>query len=190
MIQLETSVHRWSRSHKLMRLLWMVVWGLFGYSGPRFFSGWRVFLLKRFGAKIGRAPLICGHVRVLMPWNLEIGDCVAISERVDIYNFALVQIGSNTCISQGVWLCTGSHDYRRSDFPLVWRPISVGSSVWLASDVFVHPGVTIADGVVVGARAVVADDLAAWGVYSGNPCVFVKPRTLSSPNLTGSDFRF
>lgn len=180
MMQLEKSQHRWSLSHKLLRMTWFVVWGTLGYYGPRGFSGWRVWLLKLFGAKIGRAPLICSNVRVLMPWNLVIGDSVAIAERVDIYNFALVQIGSNTCLSQGVWLCTGTHDYVQPNFPLIWKPISIGSSVWLASEVFVHPGVTIGDGVVVGARAVVAGKLAAWGVYSGNPCTFIKARSLSS----------
>jgi putative colanic acid biosynthesis acetyltransferase WcaF len=178
MMQLEKSQHRWSLSHKLLRVLWNVVWRTCGYYGPRGFSGWRVWLLKLFGAKIGRAPLICSRVQVLMPWNLTIGDCVALAERVDIYNFAPVAIGSNSCISQGVWLCTGTHDYRQPSFPLMWKPIAIGSSVWLASEVFVHPGVMIGDGVVVGARAVVNTDLSAWGVYSGNPCRFIKRRTL------------
>ena len=179
-MRLESSVHHWSLSHKFKRLLWMSVWCLFGYGGPRFFSSWRVFLLRLFGAKIGKAPLICGRVSVLMPWNLVVGDYVAIAERVDIYNFDRVDIGNNTCISQGVWLCTGSHDYSRPDFPLIWFPISIGSSVWLASDVFVHPGVKVSDGVVVGARSVVTTSLAEWGVYAGNPCRFIKHRTLES----------
>ena len=111
-----------------------------------------------------------------MPWNLEIGDYVAISEEVDIYNFDKVVIGSNTCISQRVWLCTGSHDYHRADFPLIWRPIRIGSSVWIAADVMVQPGVNIEDGVVVGARSVVKTNLSAWCVYTGNPCLMLKTR--------------
>lgn len=178
MMQLESSVQHWPLAHKARRLAWMVVWRLLGFHGPRFLSVWRAFLLRSFGAKIGRAPLICGHVRVLMPWNLVIGDAVAVSEAVNIYNFDRITIGSNSCLSQGVWLCTGSHDYQRPDFPLVWKPISIGSSVWLAADVFVHPGVTIADGAVIGARSVVTRDLTEQGVYAGNPCKFIKPRVV------------
>jgi putative colanic acid biosynthesis acetyltransferase WcaF len=178
MMQLESSVHHWPVSHKAIRLLWLICWGILGAHGPRFLSSWRVFLLRLFGAKIGRAALICSHVRILMPWNLVIGDCVAIAERVDIYNFAMVQIGSNSCISQGVWLCTGTHDYQKNNFPLIWRPITIGESVWLASDVFVHPGVNVGNGVVVGARSVVTTDLPEWGVFSGNPCCYIKPRTV------------
>ncbi len=178
MMQLQSSIYRWSLSHRFIRLLWLVMWRTFGYHGPRGLSWLRVWLLKLFGAKIGRATLICSHVRVLMPWNLTIGDYVAIAERVDIYNFAPVYIGSNSCVSQGVWLCTGTHDYRQPAFPLMWKPIEIGSSVWLASEVFIHPGVTIKDGVVVGARSVVNTDLPAWGVYAGNPCRFIKERKL------------
>lgn len=175
-MRLEHSSHPWPLRLKARRLLWMLVWGLLGRPGPRLFSAWRVFLLRLFGARIGRAPLVCGGVSVLMPWNLEIGDAVAIAERVNLYNFAKISIGSNTCISQGSWLCTGTHDYERTDFPLRWKPIRVGGSVWIAAEAFVHPGVSIEDGVVVGARSVVTTDLAGWSVYAGNPCRLLKTR--------------
>jgi putative colanic acid biosynthesis acetyltransferase WcaF len=175
-MQLERSAHRWPLRHKVRRLAWIVVWGTLGRPGPRFLSAWRVLLLRLFGAKIGRATLICGHVSVLMPWNLEIGEAVAIAEGVNLYNFAKISVGSNSCISQGSWLCTGTHDYLRPDFPLQWKPIRVGSSVWIAAEAFVHPGVSIEDGAVVGARSVVTSDLAAWSVFAGNPCRFVKTR--------------
>lgn len=177
-MELRNSVQRWTMSHRARRFAWMIVWRAFGSPGPRWLSAWRAFLLKLFGARIGEATLICGGVDVLMPWNLTIGNGVAIGEGVNIYNFAEVRIGDDTCISQGVWLCTGTHDYERSSFPLQWRPIRVGASVWIAAEAFIHPGVVIHDGVVVGARSVVAHSLDAWGVYAGNPCRLIKPRTL------------
>ncbi len=111
-----------------------------------------------------------------MPWNLEMGDYVALAEGVDIYNFALVSIGSQTCISQRVWLCTGTHDYRKPSFPLLWRPISVGESVWIAAESFVHPGTKVGAGCVIGARSVVSGELKDWTVYAGNPARAVKSR--------------
>ena len=178
MIELEKSVQKWPFSLKGKRALWNVIWLLFGYPGPRMFSPWRKFLLKLFGAKIGKAPLICGQVKVLMPWNLVIGDFVAIAERVDIYNFAEVIMGNNVCVSQGVWLCTGSHDYIKKDFPLIWSPIVIGDFSWIAAESFIGPGVSVAEGVVVGARSVVTKDIPAWKVSAGNPCRVIKDRKI------------
>ena len=47
---------------------------------------------------------------------------------------------------------------------------------WITAGVFIHPGVKIKEGVVVGAYSVVSKDLKAWSVYSGNPCKFIKSR--------------
>lgn len=175
-MDLQNSRHPWSLGHKLRRATWMVVWAVFGRFGPRALSPMRVFLLRLFGATIGERVLVCPSVKVLMPWNLHIGAFTAIAEGVDIYNFGEVRIGRNTCVSQGVWLCTGSHDYNMPNFPLIWDDIRVGDRVWLAAQSFVAPGVTIGDGAVVGARSVVTRDLEGWSVFAGNPCVLIKPR--------------
>lgn len=177
-MDLKSSRHPWSLGHKVKRATWMFVWGVFGKLGPRFFSRFRIGLLRLFGAQIGRNCLFCGGVRVLMPWNLRIGDFTSISEEVDIYNFGQVCIGSNTVLSRGVWLCTGSHDYGVASFPLIWEDITVGDSVWIAAQSFVGPGVTIGNGAVVGARSVVTRDLPNWSISAGNPCKFIKSRQL------------
>ncbi len=174
-MSLDQSRHAWSLSHKLVRGVWMLVWGVCRH-GPRFLSPFRIALLRLFGARIGREVLVCGGVRVLMPWNLTIADSTAISEGVDIYNFAKVRIGSGTVLSQRVWLCTGSHDYNDPTFPLTWKDISVGDATWVAAESFVAPGVRIGDGVVVAARSVVTRDLEDWAVYGGNPCKRIKSR--------------
>ncbi len=161
---------------KLRRAAWGLTWFSLGYFGPRFLSSWRVFLLRLFGASIGRRVLVCGRVKVLMPWNLAVGDTVAIAERVDIYNFARVEIGASTCISQGVWFCTGTHDYEAAGFPLIWRSIVVGPGVWIGAEAFLHPGVSVGEGAVVGARSVVAAAVEPWTVNGGNPCQLIRNR--------------
>ena len=79
-------------------------------------------------------------------------------------------------VSQGVHLCTGSHDYESENFQLFARPISIGADAWVCSEAFVGPGVSIAAGAVIGARSVVTRDQAAWMVCAGNPCRPIKPR--------------
>lgn len=179
-MQLKFSKHPWSRSHKIKRLAWLFTWYSFGYWGPRFFSPWRIRLLNLFGAKISHTALICSHIKILMPWNLELGDFVAIAEQVNIYNFGKIFIGNNSCLSQGVFLCTGSHDYTKSDFPLVWDDIHIGSSVWIAAEAFIHPGVNIGDGAIIGARAVVTKNMPEWMICAGNPCNPLKNRSIIS----------
>lgn len=117
-------------------------------------------------------------VNILMPWNLRIGDYVAIGREVEIYNYGVVAIGDLSVVSQYSFVCTGSHDYTHPHMPLIWRSITIGSECWLAAGVFVAPGVTIGNGVVVAAKSVVVRDLDVWAVYGGNPAVRIKERVI------------
>ena len=117
----------------LRRALWECVQLPFYPLRPRRLSWMRVALLRMFGAKIGRNVLICGGVRVHVPWNLELGDYAAIGDKVEIYNLAPIRIGAHTTVSQHTYLCASSHDYTRSDFPLYSLPITVGAQAWIAA---------------------------------------------------------
>jgi putative colanic acid biosynthesis acetyltransferase WcaF len=160
----------------LRRALWECVQLPFHPLRPRGLSRMRVALLRMFGAKIGKNVLICGGVRVHVPWNLELGDYAAIGDKVEIYNLAPIRIGAHTTVSQHTYLCASSHDYTRSDFPLYSLPITIGAQAWIAAGAFVAPGVTIGEGSVVGARSVVLRDIPPWTVAAGNPCKLIKPR--------------
>ena len=174
-----SSYRKIGRPRELMRrALWECVQLPFYPMRPRALSGLRVALLRLFGAKIGRNVLICGGVRVHVPWHLELGDYAALGDRVEIYNLAPVRIGAHSVISQHAYLCASSHDYTRTDFPLYSLPITIGAQAWIASGVFVAPGVTVGEGSVVGARSVVLRDVPPWTVAAGNPCHVIKPREL------------
>ena len=179
-IDLTKSKTNWSVLIKARRGLWtyllepMVRWL------PKFCSPLRIWALRAMGASIGKQCLILPGIRVLMPWNLKISDYVAIGEGVNIYNFAPVYIHRMTVISQDCYLCTGSHDYRQGNMPLIYDSIRIGSECWVASGVFIAPGVEIPNGVVVGAMSVVSKSLPSeWSVYAGNPCAFIKKRVMA-----------
>jgi putative colanic acid biosynthesis acetyltransferase WcaF len=129
-----------------------------------------------FGAKVGRRCHVYPGVKFWAPWNLVIGDDVGIGDGAFIYAMNKILIGDRSIVSQEVFLCGGTHDYRKASHPLQSFPISIGSDCWLAARVFVHPGVAIPDGVVVGACSVVTSDLPKWSVCTGNPCKYIKPR--------------
>ena len=163
------------RSAVTVQLWWLVQSTLFAWS-PQFMFGWRRLLLSLFGAKIGKKVLIRPTVRITYPWKVRIGDFAWIGDHVELYSLGNISIGSNTVISQCCYVCTGNHDYTKSQFNIYTREIVIEEQAWLAADVFVAPGVTIGKGAVVGARSSVFSSMPAEMVCSGNPAKAIKPR--------------
>jgi len=159
-----------------VRLKW-VAWSLcqiFFRFSPTPFHAWRIFLLRCFGAKIGRGVRIYPSVEVTFPWNLTIADNVVVGRKVQLYALAPIEIGSHVLVSQGVHLCAGSHDYCRPNLPIAHAPILVKGGTWIAADAFVGPGVTIEPDCVIGARAVVMRDIPPNSLAAGNPAKVIR----------------
>ncbi|MBB3836411.1 putative colanic acid biosynthesis acetyltransferase WcaF [Runella defluvii] len=165
-----------SIKNRLLRVIWNCVYFLFFSPTPPPFHVWRSAILRLFGAKIGKGVHIYPKVKIWAPWNLEVGDQTGIANGVILYCQGKISIGKRSVISQGCHLCSGTHDYNQIGFPLVTKPISIGNYVWVAAESFIHPGINIGDGCVIGARSVVIKDLKEWMVYSGHPCMFIKSR--------------
>lgn len=177
-VELKKSNHRVKYSEMFIRILWNIIYRGTAIYLPRFASPWRVFLLKIFGAKIDRKCLISKGVWIDIPYNLTIGEYSAIGKNVWLYNFKNIDIGNNSVISQNSVICTATHDYTSSSMQLISSSISIKSQVWIASDTFIMPGVTIEEGAVIGARSVVTKDMPAWMVCAGHPCKPIKAREL------------
>lgn len=165
--------------NKLARLAWNVFAIFFFrlFAGP-VFRYYRSAVLRLWGAKIGKRCAIAASAKIWAPWQLEIGDYVALGPRSEIYNVAKITMGSNITVSQDAYLCTASHDISRLKKPLVTKPIKLGDSTWVAAWAIVLPGVTIGEGAVVAAGAVVTKDVEPWTVVGGNPATFIKKRVI------------
>ena len=152
---------------RVFELCWIIAQGLFVQSWiPGRYH--RIWLLRFFGARIGRGVDIKPGVRVKFPWRLRIGDFSWIGEDVWIDNLAPVRIGSHCCISQGVYLCTGSHDWSKITFDLKTAMITIEDQSWIAAFSVIAPGVSIHQGAVVGIGSVVTRDIEKWSVFQGN----------------------
>ena len=160
-----------------VQLWWIVQDTLFRWS-PQFMYGWRRFLLRLFGAKIGKKVLIRPTAKITFPWKVRIGDYSWIGDDVVLYSLGEIEIGNNVVISQRSYICTGSHDYTKIDFPIFAKKIIIEDEVWLATDVFVAPGVKIGKGTVVGARSSVFKDLPPGKICIGNPAKPIKDRVI------------
>ena len=165
--------------YQLYKITWIVVWTIFIRPFPRA-SGKRIMaaLLRLFGAKIGKNCDLYSSAKILVPYNLEIGDNVTLADRILIQNTAKVTIKSNTIISQGTYICAGSHNIYSKNFDTIRKPITIGENVWVAAQCFIGPGVNIGDGAVTGACAVVFKDIEPWTVNVGNPAKPIKKRVI------------
>jgi putative colanic acid biosynthesis acetyltransferase WcaF len=164
------------RSAIVVQLWWVVQSSLFALS-PQFAYKWRNFLLRLFRAKIGKNVIIRPTVKVTYPWKLTIGDNAWVGDNVDLYTLGEITIGKNAVVSQRSYLCTGSHDYTKESFDIYAEPIVVEEQAWVATDVFIAPGVTIGKGAVIGARSTVYKNMPEDMICLGNPAKPVKRRT-------------
>ena len=169
-----------SRKNQLSRFLFTAIWILAARPLPRSVGRkWKIFILRRFGAKIHGTANIYSSVRIYMPWNLEMGPYSCLAPDVDCYNVAKVSIGANATVSQKTYLCAASHDISRSTNPLIYAPIVVEDQAWIGASCFIGMGVTIGQGAVVGATASVYKNVKPWNIVGGNPAAFIKERRIN-----------
>ncbi|RYY89773.1 MAG: putative colanic acid biosynthesis acetyltransferase [Comamonadaceae bacterium] len=167
--------------NRVFRAVWALTWAVCASWTPPPLRGWRRFLLKLFGARMGVLADVRGSATVWYPPHLEMADRSLLAERVNCYNMAPISLAEGALVSQGAHLCAGSHDITTPEFQLFARPIAIGARSWVAAEAFVGPGVTIGEGAVLGARAVTFGPLEPWGVYTGNPARLLKRRVLRAP---------
>ncbi|MFN6944536.1 MAG: WcaF family extracellular polysaccharide biosynthesis acetyltransferase [Cytophagaceae bacterium] len=172
-----------SLKNRIARLVWGIVYALFFALSPRPFHAWRSFLLRLFGAKVGKGVHVYPGVKIWAPWNLILKDHSGVGSGAILYSQGLITIGAYAVVSQGAHICAGTHDYTIEGFPLITKPITIGDHAWVAAEAFIHPGVTIGEGCVVGARSVVTKDMPAWMVCAGHPCIPLKERLLNKKSI-------
>lgn len=173
-----------SRRDKFRRLLWSIVQATLFRFSPAVLQGWRRFLLRAFGADIPAHPAfparVWPDVDIYYPWLLSLGPGSIIGPGCRIYNLAQVKLAAGANLSRHIHVCAGSHDFGRWDMPLLTAPIILEANVWVATDCFIGPGVTIGTQSVVGARSVVMKSLPSDMLCWGHPCKPISPRPILS----------
>jgi len=160
--------------------LWWIVQDWLVRPSPQFMYGWRRFLWRLFGAKVGENVLIRPTAKVTFPWKVKVGARSWIGDYAELYSLGPIEIGEDVVISQHAYLCAGTHDYTRLDFPLVAKPIRVEDQAWLAAGCFISPGVAIGRGAIIGVRSMVLEDMPPAMICVGSPAKPIKPRPVCS----------
>jgi len=180
--QLETFNNSWYNpgGTPLKRLVWYFCNVLFFMNPLIPFSGLKVRLLRLFGATIGKGVLIKPSVNIKYPWKLTIGDHCWIGENVWIDNLDQITLEDNICLSQGAMLLCGNHDYKKSSFDLITKPITLKSGSWVGAQSIVCPGVTLFEESVLAVKSVATGDLTANTIWQGNPAQKIRQRHTDS----------
>jgi putative colanic acid biosynthesis acetyltransferase WcaF len=163
------------RSKFVVQLWWIIQETFFSWS-PQFLYGWRAFLLKLFGAKIGKGVKIRSTVKITYPWKIVIGDYSWVGDDCTLYSLGNINIGSHVAIAHGVYFNTGGHDYSKPSFDIFSKQISIQNECWITNDVYIAPGVNIGQGTIVGARSSVFKDLPEGMICIGTPAIAIKNR--------------
>jgi len=163
------------RSKWTVQLWWIVQSTLFAWS-PQVLYSWRRFLLRSFGAKIGKGVLVRSTAKITYPWNIEIGDHSWVGDDNVLYSLGKITIGKNVALAHKVYLNTGGHDYKKPTFDIFSKPVVIEDECWLTNDVYIAPGVTIGRGTIVAARSSVLKDLPGGKICVGTPAKPIKDR--------------
>lgn len=166
------------KAGKIKIVLWLIVNAVIFRNPLVLIQGIKKWLLRLFGAQLGKGLVIKPGVNIKFPWKLKIGDHVWIGENVWIDNLDEVVIGDHVCISQGALLLTGNHNYTKTSFDYRNAPIELEDGVWVGAKAVVCPGVTCKSHAILTVSSVATSDLEAYYIYQGNPAYKVRKRIL------------
>lgn len=141
------------------------------------FTPWRVFLLRLFGAKIGRGCYVSPKASIFVPWKLQMGNYSSIDDYAILArDVGRIIIGDYVSISMGVHIVPGGHDIRSRGFENNATFVKIENGAFLGADSFVGRGVTIGQFSVLGSRAAAYKDIPENSVAVGIPAKVIGER--------------
>ena len=161
------------------RYLWSFVNVYLFKLSPRPFWLFRVYLLRIFGANIGKGVKLDPNIKIFDPRRLSIGDNSWVGPNCELYNYDQITIESDVALAQHVKLYTVSHDIRSSSFSTIHAPILFKNQSWIAADTFVGMGVIINQGAVLAARSSAFKTIPEWTINVGSPAKIIGNRVVN-----------
>lgn len=95
-----------------------------------------------------------------------------------------ILIGNNVLIGPNVVLRSSNHSFKSRKMPIISQgmtdgEIIIGNDVWIGSNAVILPNCTIGEGAIIGAGAVVTNDIESYSIVAGVPARFIKKRDLN-----------
>lgn len=128
-----------------------------------------LFYRRVFSVEIGEATSVHRHCRFYRAAGVSIGAHSVINRDVLLDGRMGLHIGDNVSISEGSQILTLEHDPNSPSFNYRGAPVVIGDRVFLGARSSVLPGITVGEGAVVAAGAVVTKDVPAFAIVGGVP---------------------
>jgi putative colanic acid biosynthesis acetyltransferase WcaF len=167
-----------STKEKIKSHLWKLINATIFKLFPNQIKKPRIFLLRLFGAKLSATVNINRTVKIDHPWNLEMGHLSSLGNKSWIYCLDKITIGEKCCVGEHSYLITGSHNVKSVNFEMITKPIIIEDGCWVATGVYILPGVTLREYSVVAAKSLVLKNTEPFDIVGGNPAKFIKKRNL------------
>lgn len=137
----------------------------------------RKFVLRLLGARIDRSAVLYGGFEIRSPRKLTIGANSCIGHKATLDARGGLTIGNNVNFSSEVMIWTAQHDYRDPMFGTDFKAVVIGETAWLGPRCIILPGVTVGEGAVIAAGAVVTKDVEPYAVVGGVPARKIADRS-------------
>jgi putative colanic acid biosynthesis acetyltransferase WcaF len=124
-------------------------------------------------------PFIHSTARIQIPWNLTMEHRACLGERTNAYSLGKIDILEGATVAQEAYLCTGTHDFKDPNLQLITKPITIGKNSFIGARAMILPGLSIGDQAIVGAMAVVSEDVPDHQIVAGNPAKKIGERSTS-----------
>lgn len=112
--------------------------------------------------------------------KIDIAEDVRINRGVTICAYEEVSIGNKCLIGEFVSIRDANHGIKKmsaiKEQPHAAKPIRIGNDVWIGRGSCILSGVTLGDGVVIGANSVVTKDIPPYAIAVGSPAKIIKLR--------------
>lgn len=121
------------------------------------------------------------HIYISDARQLTFGSYVRINEHVFLQG--KITVGNHVMMAPNVAIYTNTHEHARIDIPMVMagdtetKPVIIENNVWLGRNVVVLPGITVGEGSIVGANAVVTKNVEPFTIVGGVPAKEIRKRT-------------
>lgn len=151
----------------------------------------RMFFYRHvYRISIGNKCVMYKNTEIRRPDRLELGAGTIIGDNAILDARAGLRIGNNVCLATNVSIWTYQHDYRDPEFrctPDHYGPVIINDRVWIGPNTIILHDVTIGEGAVIAAGAVVTKDVPPYSLVGGVPAKIIgtRPHNLTY-NFDGS----
>lgn len=146
------------------------------------FHSVRRMIYTAVGVRMGKGSVIHMWCNFFKPGNIDIGEDTIIGDHAFLDGRAKLTIGSHVDIASSVLIYNSQHDTDSDDFRAKVGRVTIEDYVFVGPRVIILPDVTIGEGAIVAAGAVVTDNVPPFMMAGGIPARIIGKRKNTSPH--------